>query len=544
MVALRTKRLMIPGIVLLCSSAEWSHSVIAGADNVPVVCCGSVAAVIEGPAAAAEPEGRKITPKLTPVELEQLQLLDVHITSARHFDGRKPIRTPGNPAITPMTAAHVKVDGVIGGTIQFELLLPDEWNGRFAMGGGGGFVGRVSNLIRDSVNNGYATAGTDTGHQSPSGRTAAWALDHLEAQVNYGHLAIHRTALAAKAIISAWYGRESRYCYFFGCSTGGGQALIEAQRYPADFDGIISAAPVVQHTGLAAARLYNALKLFPDPARIETPIITEEQLTKLNEEVLRVCDEQDGVRDGILDDPRQCRFDLTQMEWLTPTQRDALQALYDGPANESGQIYPGMPLGSEGRWYLWKAGANPGYLTRDKYPNPGFALGIEFCKYFIFNDPNWDYSSYDMANWQSDSHRAGTLLNANNPDLSRFRESGGKLILWHGWNDGPLTPLASIEYYENVERLDPEIRDFFRFYLLPGVRHCGGGPGPDRVDWLSVLGRWVEEGIAPERLIASKIDAAGNATTTRTIYPYPLRAVYNGTGSTDEAENFVLPASQ
>ena len=155
------------------------------------------------------------------------------------------------------------------------------------------------------------------------------------------------------------------------------------------------------------------------------------------------------------------------MTWLTPVQRDALQALYDGPVNPSGQIYPGMPLGSENRWYLWKAGASPGFLTRDKAPNPGFALEIEFCKYLVFNDPDWDYSRYDMNSWQADAHIAGTLLNADNPNLSRFRDSGGRLILWHGWNDGPLTPLASIEYYDDVERLDPELRNFFDSTFSP-----------------------------------------------------------------------------
>jgi hypothetical protein len=184
---------------------------------------------------------------------------------------------------------------MIGGTIGFELLLPDKWNSRFVMGGGGGFVGRVSNQARNTINQGYATVGTDTGHQWPSGLKIRWALDNVEAQVNYGYLAIHRTAQVAKSLIHAYYGSDPKYSYFTGCSTGGGQALIEAQRYPEDFDGIISAAPVVNHTGLAAARLYNAMHFFPDPTKLDKPIITAQVLQRLHAEVLKTCDEQDGV---------------------------------------------------------------------------------------------------------------------------------------------------------------------------------------------------------------------------------------------------------
>ncbi len=199
-----------------------------------------------------------------------------------------------------------------------------------------------------------------------------------------------------------------------------------------------------------------------------------------------------------------------------------------------------MPLGSEHRWFTWKAGSLPQFLKREKVPNPGFAMGVDFCKYFLFNDPDWDYSKYDFSNWQRDSHLAGTFLNANNPDLSKFKAAGGKLILWHGWSDGPLTPLASINYFEEVERRDPKVREYFRLYLLPGVTHCRGGSGPAKVDWLAVLAQWVEHGKPPHRLVASKLDRRGEVTMTRPLYPYPLRAVYKGSGSTNEAKNFVL----
>ena len=526
--------------LLVALLAILSQAVAVRAQKEQPLCCGAKQVTSEGSSDSQQqnPQNARVTPRLKPAEIKQLRLPDVRITSAIHHEGSNDANATGRDQVS---VAHVEVEGVIGGTIQFELLLPDKWNSRFVMGGGGGFVGRVSNQARYSINQGYATVGTDTGHQGPSGMTAEWALDNVEARVNFGYLAVHRTAEVAKAIIYAYYGSDPKHSYFSGCSTGGGQALIGAQRYPGDFDGIVSAAPVVDYTGLAATRVYNAQHFFPDPSKLDKPIITEQVLQQLHAEILRKFDEQDGVKDGILDDPRQYRFDLSQFGELTLVQRKALQAVYDGPRNEKGQIYPGMPLGSEGRWFLWKAGSIPQFLERGKAPNPGFLLGIEFCKYFVFNDSDWDYSKYDLSTWEKDSHLAGTFLNANNPDLSKFKVRGGKLILWHGWSDGPLTPLASVNYFEEVEKRDPKVRDYFRLYMLPGVTHCGGGPGPDQVDWLAIVAQWVEEGKAPHRLIASKLDKSGNITMTRPLYPYPLRAVYNGTGSTNEAENFVLP---
>ena len=497
------------------------------------LCCGAVPVASEKSSDRRQPNQRtaRVAPRLKPGAIKQLRLPDVHITSAAHYGVRRNgIKVP-----------HVQVNGMIGGTIGFELLLPDKWNSRFVMGGGGGFVGRISNQARNTINQGYATVGTDTGHQWPSGLKIRWALDNVEAQVNYGYLAIHRTAQVAKSLIHAYYGSDPKYSYFTGCSTGGGQALIEAQRYPEDFDGIISAAPVVNHTGLAAARLYNAMHFFPDPTKLDKPIITAQVLQRLHAEVLKKCDEQDGVKDDILDDPRLCRFDLSQFKGITDVQRKALQAVYDGPRNETGQIFPGMPLGTEDRWFTWKAGSIPQILKREDVPNAGFAMGVDFCKYLLFNDPDWDYSKYDFSNWQKDSRLAGTFLNANNPDLSKFKAAGGKLILWHGWNDGPLTTLGSIDYFEEVEKRDPQVRDYFRLYLLPGVTHCRGGAGPDQVDWLTILTRWVEQGQPPQQLVARKLDQRGKATMTRPLHPYPLRAVYKGSGSTNEAQNFVLP---
>ncbi|MEO2018713.1 MAG: tannase/feruloyl esterase family alpha/beta hydrolase [Fuerstiella sp.] len=544
---MRTRRATLVtclAIVVHHVSTTSPPSWLAAAPPEQSVCCSTGPVVITTSTPASErtqETSHRISPRLKPAALQQLRLPDVRITSATHHEANEAANVDNlGRSLSRIGVAHVDVEGLIGGTIRFELLLPDQWNNRFVMGGGGGFVGRVSNFARYSINDGYATVGTDTGHQG-SGTKAAWALDNVQAQVNFGHVAIHRTAEVARAIITAYYESEPAYSYFLGCSTGGGQALIEAQRYPDDFDGIVSAAPVVSHTGLAAARVYNAQHFFPDANRLDKPLFTEQLLQKLHAAVLSKCDEQDGVKDGILDNPRMCRCDLSEFPGLTAAQRKALQALYDGPRNQHGQIYPGMPLGSEHRWYLWKAGSIPAFLARDKSPNPGFALGIDFCKYFVFNDPNWDYSTYDFSSWQKDTHLAATFLNADNPDLGKLKASGAKLILWHGWSDGPLTPLASINYFQEVERHDPDVRDYFRMYLLPGVTHCRGGAGPDTVDWLAIMAQWVEQGEAPYRLVARKFDKAGQVTMTRPLYPYPLRAVYTGTGDTNKATNFVLP---
>ncbi len=468
--------------------------------------------------------------------LEALRLPDVQILSAVHHVASKGQVDADLDVRREINVAHVVVHGAIGGKIQFEVLLPDEWNARFVMGGGGGFVGRVQNQARYSINRGFATAGTDTGHQAVRAAGARWALNDVEAKLNFAHLAIHRTTEVAKAIIHAYYGSDPEYSYFSGCSTGGGQALIEAQRYPLDFDGILSAAPVVNTIGLAAARIYNAQQFFPDPEKLKSPIITEERLDEIASQVVEYCEERDGVKDGVLDDPRECDFDLSQVEGLTTEQRRALQAVYDGPPS-----FPGMPLGSESRWYTWKAGSFPELLSQAGVPNPGFGLGISYAKYFLFDDPDWDYSTYDLADWEKDTRLASTYTGANNPDLRKFKERGGKLILWHGWSDGPLTPLASIDYFEAVAELDADLRDYFRLFLLPGVAHCGGGSGPDQVDWLGLLVDWVEERNPPHRVVASKLDDDGVVVRTRPVYPYPIRAVYTGSGDPNEAESFQPP---
>jgi feruloyl esterase len=460
-------------------------------------------------------------------QLTGLRLPDVKISEATEV----PAATAG-----AIRAAHCRVLGVIGTEIRFSLLLPREWNQKFFMGGGGGFVGSIQNSAQSTVNAGYATAGTDTGHQG-TGTDASWAYNNLERQLNFGYLAVHRTAETAKAIITSHYGRAPVRNYFQGCSRGGGQALMEAQRFPADFDGIISGAPAYDCTGTAAAMIRNMQALFPDPQKTNALMFTPETLRTVEASIVKACDAGDGVTDGVVDDPRQCRFDVNALP-LTEAQKNALKVIYAPTTNHDGEIYPGQPFGGEGQaagWPAWITGATPPQAGQS--PSLRFAFGTGVFKYLVFNDPNWDYSKYDFTNWKKDTALAATFLNATNPDLSAFNARGGKLILWHGWADPALTPLASIRYHDQVLGHDPNARSYFRMFLMPGVLHCAGGVGPDTADWTTAIAEWVESGKAPERVIATKV-VNGAATRSRPLCPYPQKAVYNGSGSTDDERSF------
>ena len=473
------------------------------------------------------------------IEQECSTLVDVRLPDVRITEAA----LAGGGSAADASAPHCKVAGVIGREINFELLLPDEWNGRFFMGGGGGYVGSVSNSAASTVNKGYATVGTDTGHRG-GGLSASWALNNAERQVNFGHLAIHRTAEVSKAVLRHYYGAHPEYSYFLGCSRGGGQALMEAQRYPEDFDGIVSAAPAFDWSGFMAAMIQNVELNYPDKDNLGTAVISAANLELVEAEVLAHCDGGDGVQDGVMEDPRDCDFDLASIpacpsdnaadNCLTSSQRAAIDRIYSPSVDPRGEIHPGWPFGGEGHgqgWKLWIGGPN------GPTPNLHFAFGTEFFKYFVFGDPDWDYSRYDFSNWQQDTRFAASYLNATDPDLGAFKERGGKLIVWHGWSDPALSALRTIDYYEEVERLDPGLDDYFRLFMLPGVLHCAGGPGPDRVDWFDVIADWVENDNAPGRIVAAKQRGA-EVVRSRPLCPYPRRAVYSGSGSTDDERNF------
>jgi pimeloyl-ACP methyl ester carboxylesterase len=435
----------------------------------------------------------------------------------------------------PAKKAYCKVLGVIGSEINFELLLPAEFNGRFAMSGGGGFVGGVSNSLRGLTNEGFANAGTDVGHRKPDPST--WAVDNMERQLNFGHLGIHRTAVVCKNLISQYYCSRPTFSYFVGASRGGGQAMMEAQRYPDDFDGIVAGAPAFNWTGFSAKFVQIASKLYPD-GKLGTPVLRNEQLTLLQASIMQQCDAQDGVRDTILQDPLACRFDVASLPvckgsvpdstCFTPAQIEVLRTIYEPLTVNGKQVHAGFPLGGEnepGGWDPWIVANKP---SNSKYPSLQSYFGIESFKYLIMNDKSWDYSTYDLSNLERDSRYAAAYLNATSTDYSAFKKRGGKMLIWQGWADPVISALDIIEYYKQAEKADPELNQYVKMYLLPGVLH-GGGKGPDKVNWLHILQDWVERGIVPDRLVASK-SANGKTIMTRPVFPYPVKAVYDGKG--------------
>ena len=485
------------------------------------ILCGGVSSIVLS--------AQKATPHRDCAGLTSLTLPDIKMDEA--------VAVPA--AITgAIRAAHCRVSGVIGTEIRFSLLLPDTWNGRFMMGGGGAFVGTLDNMARETVNAGYATVGTDTGHQG-NVWDASWALNNLERQLNFGYVAVHRTAETAKAIVRHYYGMPAKRSYFSGCSNGGRQGLMEAQRFPDDFDGIVAGAPALDFVGLAAQFVKDMQAVFPDPRNVSTPMFTPETLKSVEAQIVEKCDAVDGVKDGLLEDPRRCNIDVAGLAGLSEGQRAALKKIYAETSGKEGAIYPAQPVGGEGEvdgWPAWITGGSP--HATPQAPSLGFALGTQFFKFLVFNDPSWDYSDYDVANARKDARLTATFMNATNPDLDAFKAKGGKLIVWHGWSD-PLTALASIKYYEQVQERDAGVRDYFRMFLMPGKLHCGGGPGPGPVDWTATIADWVENGKAPDQVIARKAAVGGAVSRTRPLCPYPQHAEYTGSGSTDDAANFV-----
>ncbi len=462
-------------------------------------------------------------------------------------------------------APHCKVAGVIGPEIHFELLLPEKWNGKFVMGGGGGFVGSVMNtsLMLGSLQAGYASVGTDTGHQGHP-LDASWAHNNLERLVNFGHQAVHRTAVTAKELTTAYYQGDITRSYFTGCSRGGGQGLMAAQRYPEDFDSIVAGAPAFNWApGFAALTQINQA-MYPDPTNLQEAVVGPKEQELIESSYLAMCDEQDGIKDGILNDPRQCKFDVATLlckgkktdSCLSEEQLAAVKAIYDGPKDSKGKpLFYGFPFGGEtapGGWSRWLTGGLKYQADLDEFqggvdvggfkapvsPSAHFSFGNGIMKYFVYNDPDWTYKNYDFDTLRKDSERIAETLNATNPDLSAFRKRGGKLIIYNGWSDAAVSGLATIGYYEEVLAHDKSAAEDTRLFMMPGVDHCFGGAGPSFTNYLDEIDKWVETGEAPEQTAAYWLDEKFQPTGSRLICAYPKVAKYDGKGDTREASSF------
>ena len=439
---------------------------------------------------------------------------------------------------------YCRVQGNVETTINFELRLPSAWNGKFYHQGGGGFVGSIP-PAGPGLSRGYAAVATDTGHQGMgvAALDGAWALNNPQAQLNFGHRAIHVVTVAAKQITASAYRRAPSRAYFEGCSNGGRQALQEAQRYPQDFDGIIAGAPALDWTGLMTGFNWNQQAVRAAP-------IPPEKLTVLARAVVAKCDAGDGLVDGLVDNPRRCNFDPGVVQCkggdaadcLTAAQVAAVRKVYGGPVNSRGrQLHPGFPPGAEDGftgWQLWISGpSNTGAPVNN---NPfQFTFSDHYLRYFVFSDPAYNSMTFNFDRDPRRLDATGSFLNASDADLKGFRARGGKLLMWHGWSDHALMADRTIEYYHEV--LDEmgsrnKVDDFVRLFLAPGMHHCAGGPGLNSFDALTALENWVERGQAPDSLLASHVGT--NVPRTRPLCAYPSVAVYKGRGDPNSASSF------
>lgn len=440
-----------------------------------------------------------------------------------------------------------RVAGQILPEVRFEVSLPAKWNGRLYMFGNGGYAGESlpsrRGVREQALAAGFVVAQTDTGHDASREPLGSFAVNPQKL-IDYAYRAVHVTAMTAKEIAREYYGAAVQRAYFQGCSTGGRQGLIAAQRFPADFDGIVVGAPVLDFTGtmLHYAQMNRALLHAPDLLQ---------KVGLLASSVYSKCDALDGLEDGLIDDPRECAFDpatdvpacrvdAAGKDCFTPAEVSALQAIY-GPVVVNGvTVYPGLPVGAEvavpsqgGTVSGWQ-----GWIVSPKPPTLVERFMETFFKYLVTPGREIDWRAFDPARDLGQLQRIGTLLNATDPDLRAFRARGGKILMYFGWAEPALNPVRGVQYFEDVQKTTGPSADFFRLFMLPGVFHCGGGPGPDTFDAITRLVNWVERGVAPDRPVATKRES-GQVTRTRPLCPYPQIAKYTGSGSVDDAANFV-----
>ena len=422
--------------------------------------------------------------------------------------------------------------------IKVEVWLPASgWNGKYQAVGNGGWAGSITyGAMARALRDGYATSSTDTGH---TGGNATFALGHPEKLIDYAYRAVHEMAMKSKAIATAFYGTDTKRSYFNGCSTGGRQALVEAQRFPNDFDGIIAGAAANPKSGLDAWRIWMTQAMLKDKASF----IPAEKHRVIHQAVLDACDKLDGVEDGLIENPMRCRFDPAVLacrgadspNCLTAAQLETAKVVMSPVKNpRTGElIFPGFEPGTELGWSRLLGGPEP------------YATATEQFKYIVFKDPKWDWRTFDLERDLAAAEKAGRdTLAAVDPNLTAFAQHGGKLIMYHGWSDNSIAPQASVNFYTRaLAATKPPTAGatWLRLYMVPGMGHCGGGEGPDTFDMMSPLDAWVDRGTLPQRIEASKI-TAGKVTRTRPLCPYPQVARYKGTGSVDEAMNFACVA--
>lgn len=504
-----------------------------------IACCASLPANAE-----AEPRAPMSHPAISCEQLRAVNLSTVpeaptHVTAAKTIEA-----AAGQPD-------HCEVEGYVAPQVGILMRLPTQaWNGKFLEVGCGGFCG-VFTFIRDCdapLRRGYACITTDMGHKGLEVEGVEWAYNNPQAVIDFGYRATHVTALAGKAIVERFYGRKPDRSYFSGCSCGGRQALVEAERFPYDFDGIIVGAPGITYSEFTLGFALRARTLRADSGK---PLFDPAAIQFIGRAVIAKCDMDDGLKDGQIGDPRLCRFDPrayvcrseATTDCLSREQADAALSFYSETRSASGDR-----LGDRAFLPGWEGS----YLGMGDAPVLKRRFYEDFFKYMALQPnpgPAWRFEDFDLERDPKRMGQIDALIGADNPDLSRFKAAGGKLIFYHGWADGGLSPLTSIDFYRMIERTmggRAATQDFLRLFMVPDMDHCAGGKGPWAIDYLSYLTDWVEQGHAPDVMIGAHYSddpsfrAADGATPqfTRPIYPYPLRAKYKGKGDPNNAASF------
>ena len=450
---------------------------------------------------------------------------------------------------------YCRVQGGLEKVILFEVALPTTaWNNKLFYVGGGGYNGSVPDLT-EALARGYAAAGSDTGHRGFHWDASA-LLNNPQAQVNYAHRATHLVAVLAKEVIQAYYGAPARRAYFCGCSNGGKMGLMEAQRYPTDFDGVVAGGAVADRTKLMMMFDWSQRALLGAE-------IPPYKIAAMEKATLAACDARDGLTDGLIDRPDLCKFDPKVLTCkgadgpgcLTPAQTEAWRKILNGPVNSAGQrLFAGYSPGHEGDYPYYITGLG----TMHGYPSSNFMYMDSFMRWIVFGPSfdsvrsfDYDKSLAALVPFEKDQDAAST-------DLSAYKAHGGKLILYNGWADHSTPPLRTIQYYEDLRKTHGAgVDEFVRVFMPPGLYHCTGGPGPNNFggtrhkgvkkndpenDIVGALDRWVEQGIAPAKLLATKFkndDLRQGVARTRPVCAYPQAATYKGSGSVDDAANFV-----
>ena len=466
-------------------------------------------------------------------KLSQLSSPTVSITLAKVVNGGNLAldgNTNGLQNLPPFCRVAADLKPTPDSDIHIEVWLPVvQWNGKFLAIGSGGWGGSIAyGEMADALRRGYATSATDDGHAGPS---ASFLVGHPEKFIDFAYRAEHEMTVEAKALIHAFYGSSPRHSYWNGCSGGGREGLLQGSRYPDEFDGIIAGDPADIRRNSWALEL--AIQTFKDPEAY----IPSAKYPMIHRTVLEACDAKDGLKDGLIESPESCYVDFKSLQCktadgpdcLTARQVQTAQTMTSPVTTRAGKaLFPRVEPGTELRWSRVAGGPEPADLFLDEF------------RYVVYQNPNWDWRTFDLERDSAKAHAIDENVDELNPDLGAFAKHGGKLLLYHGWADQQVAPGFSVEFYKSVldRSGDPEhASDWVRLFMAPGMAHCSGGEGPDTFDKINIMEQWVEQGKAPEQIIAAH-KSAGKTDRTRPLCPYPQVASYKGTGSIDEAANF------